>query len=98
MLIEDLRDAHRWLDELLCDSRLTLESLASREGKTVRSLIFLWRPGDKFFGFWLQLAAKGYDVGTYGRSVSLLPLARLARRLVGNAKGNQKEPTYRASS
>jgi uncharacterized protein YbjT (DUF2867 family) len=33
VLIEDLRDAHRWLDELLCDSRLTLESLASREGK-----------------------------------------------------------------
>jgi hypothetical protein len=23
VLIEDLRDAHRWLDELLCDSRLT---------------------------------------------------------------------------
>jgi hypothetical protein len=49
VLIEDLRDAHRWLDELLCDSRLTLESLASREGKTVRSLIFfagVWRPGD----------------------------------------------------
>jgi hypothetical protein len=38
VLIEDLRDAHRWLDELLCDSRLTLESLASREGKTVRSI------------------------------------------------------------
>jgi hypothetical protein len=35
---EDLRDAHRWLDELLSDSRLTLESLASREGKTMRSI------------------------------------------------------------
>jgi hypothetical protein len=38
VLIEDLRDAHCWLDELLSDSRLTLESLASREGKTVRSI------------------------------------------------------------
>jgi hypothetical protein len=49
VLIEELRDAHRWPDEPLCDSRLTLESLASREGKTVRSLIFFagaWRPGD----------------------------------------------------
>ncbi|MGB7976222.1 MAG: hypothetical protein WCF81_18185 [Roseiarcus sp.] len=34
ILIEALRDAHRWLDELL----LTLESLASREGRTVRSI------------------------------------------------------------
>jgi site-specific DNA recombinase len=33
-----LRDAHRWLDELLSDPRLTLESLASREGRTVRSI------------------------------------------------------------
>ena len=38
ILIEALRDAHRWLDELLSDPRLTLESLASREGKTVRSI------------------------------------------------------------
>ena len=29
ILIEALRDAHRWLDELLSDPRLTLESLAS---------------------------------------------------------------------
>jgi hypothetical protein len=33
ILIEALRDAHRWLDELLSDPRLTLESLASREGQ-----------------------------------------------------------------
>ena len=38
ILIEALRDAHRWLDELLSDPRLTLESLASREGKTMRSI------------------------------------------------------------
>jgi hypothetical protein len=38
MLIEHLRDAHRWLDALLSDPRLTLESLASREGKTMRSI------------------------------------------------------------
>ena len=38
ILIEALRDAHRWLDELLSDPRLTLESIASREGKTVRSI------------------------------------------------------------
>ena len=28
----------RWLDELLSDPRLTFESLASREGRTVRSI------------------------------------------------------------
>ena len=38
ILIEALRDARRWLDELLSDPRLTLESLASREGRTVRSI------------------------------------------------------------
>ena len=38
ILIEALCDAHRWLDELLSDPRLTLESLASREGKTERSI------------------------------------------------------------
>jgi site-specific DNA recombinase len=38
ILIDALRDAHRWLDELLSDPRLTLESIASREGKTVRSI------------------------------------------------------------
>jgi site-specific DNA recombinase len=38
LLIEALRDAHRWLDELLSDPRLTFESLASREGRTVRSI------------------------------------------------------------
>jgi site-specific DNA recombinase len=38
ILIEGLRDSHRWLDELLSDSRLTLESLASRKGRTVRSI------------------------------------------------------------
>ena len=38
ILIEALRDAHRWLDELLSDPRLTLESIASREGKTIRSI------------------------------------------------------------
>jgi site-specific DNA recombinase len=32
------RDAHRWLDELLSDPRLTLESLASREGRTMCSI------------------------------------------------------------
>jgi site-specific DNA recombinase len=38
ILIGALRDAHRWLDELLSDTGLTLESLASREDKTVRSI------------------------------------------------------------
>ena len=38
VLIGALRDAHRWLDELLSDPRLTLKSLASREGKTERSI------------------------------------------------------------
>ena len=36
ILVEALRDAHRWLDELLSDPRLTLEKLASREARTVR--------------------------------------------------------------
>jgi site-specific DNA recombinase len=38
ILIDALRDAHRWLDELLSDPRQTLESLALREGRTVRSI------------------------------------------------------------
>jgi site-specific DNA recombinase len=38
ILIEALGDAHRWLDELLSDPRQTLESLASREGKSERSI------------------------------------------------------------
>jgi site-specific DNA recombinase len=38
LLIEAIRDAHCWLDGLLSDPRLTLESLASREGRTVRSI------------------------------------------------------------
>jgi hypothetical protein len=38
ILIAALRDAHRWLDELLSDRRLTLESIASREGKSERSI------------------------------------------------------------
>jgi site-specific DNA recombinase len=33
ILIDALRDAHRWLGELLSDPRQTLESLASREAK-----------------------------------------------------------------
>ena len=38
ILIEALREAHRWLDALLSDPRLTLESIASREGKSERSI------------------------------------------------------------
>jgi site-specific DNA recombinase len=38
ILIEALRDAHRWRDELLSDPGLTVESLALREGRTVRSI------------------------------------------------------------
>ena len=38
ILIEHFRYAHRWLDELLSDLRLTLESLASREDKSERSI------------------------------------------------------------
>jgi hypothetical protein len=37
ILIEALRDAHRWLDELLFDPRPSLESIASRESKSKRS-------------------------------------------------------------
>jgi site-specific DNA recombinase len=38
ILIEALRDAYRWLDDLLSDPSLTLESIASREGKSERSI------------------------------------------------------------
>jgi site-specific DNA recombinase len=38
ILIKHVRDAHRWLDVLLSDPRLTLESIASREGKSERSI------------------------------------------------------------
>ena len=33
-----MRDAHRWLDELLVDPTQTIESLAVREGKSERSI------------------------------------------------------------
>src|SRR5271165_5423176 len=36
--IKALRDAHRWLDELLVDPTQTVESLAIREGKSERSI------------------------------------------------------------
>jgi len=36
--IKALRDAHRWLDELLFDPTHTIESLAVREGKSERSI------------------------------------------------------------
>ena len=38
ILFDALGDAHRWLDELLCDPTQTLGALALREGKTDRSL------------------------------------------------------------
>ena len=38
ILVDALGDAHRWLDELLSDPRQTVETLASREGKTDRSI------------------------------------------------------------
>jgi len=38
ILIEALRNARRWLDELLSDPVLTLESIASREDKSERSI------------------------------------------------------------
>jgi site-specific DNA recombinase len=38
ILVDALRDAHRWLDELLSDPRQSLEALATREGGTERSI------------------------------------------------------------
>jgi site-specific DNA recombinase len=38
LLMEALRKAHRWLDELLVDPRQTIEAIASREGKSERSI------------------------------------------------------------
>ena len=38
ILINALRDAHRWLQELTTDSNQTIEMLAAREGKTERSI------------------------------------------------------------
>jgi site-specific DNA recombinase len=38
ILIDALRDAHRWLDELTTNSNQSVELLAAREGKTERSI------------------------------------------------------------
>jgi len=38
ILLEALRDAHRWLQELMTVSDQTVEALAAREGKTERSI------------------------------------------------------------
>ena len=37
-LVDALRDAQRWLDELVTDPTRTLEAIAAREGKTERSI------------------------------------------------------------
>jgi site-specific DNA recombinase len=37
-LVEALRKAHQWLDELLDDPIKSVESIAAREGKTERSI------------------------------------------------------------
>ena len=37
-VIEGLRDAHRWLDELLEDPNQSVETIAAREGRTERSI------------------------------------------------------------
>ena len=36
LVIDALRDAHHWLDELITSSHVTIGSLAAREGKTER--------------------------------------------------------------
>jgi site-specific DNA recombinase len=41
--VEALGNAHRWLDELTHSDRITLETLAAREGKTARCLWLLSR-------------------------------------------------------
>jgi site-specific DNA recombinase len=38
VLVDALRDAHRWLDELMTNSNQTTDTLAAREGKTERSI------------------------------------------------------------
>jgi hypothetical protein len=38
VLVDALRDAHRWLDELTTNTNQTTEALAAREGKTERSI------------------------------------------------------------
>jgi len=38
ILIDALRDAHRWLEELTTDSEQIIEALAAREGKIERSI------------------------------------------------------------
>ena len=38
VLVDALRKAHRWLEELLADPRLTVEAIGSREGKSERSI------------------------------------------------------------
>jgi site-specific DNA recombinase len=37
-VVEGLRDAHRWLDELMADPRQSVETIAARKGKTERSI------------------------------------------------------------
>jgi site-specific DNA recombinase len=38
VLVDALRDAQRWLDELVTNPTQTLETIAAREGKTKRSI------------------------------------------------------------
>jgi hypothetical protein len=37
-LLPALRNAHSWLNELLCDPTISIESIAAREGRSQRSI------------------------------------------------------------
>ncbi len=37
-IVKGLRDAHRWLDELMADRHQSIETIAAREGRTERSI------------------------------------------------------------
>ena len=37
-IVEGLRDAHRWLDELMADRHQSIATIAAREGRTERSI------------------------------------------------------------
>jgi site-specific DNA recombinase len=89
LVIDALRDAHCWLDELTTSPNLTIESLAAREGKTERwirrtiSLAFLCPVGAK--GVRRTLIAIGTFRDLIGTSSDHPPKKRLLGMLVADA-------------
>ena len=89
ILTDALRDAHRWLDELTTNPSLTIESLASREGKTER-----WIRRTLSLAFLCPALVKAAIDGRLPRGFGVKRLMDLpmAGRTSGRRSGSRRPP------